>query len=146
MGYNSSSFMGIFNVAGGIVMTWNSKRELVKAAGNIASKDHPEGYNKSQLIEASKKVNGGFSTNPLKKIKTMKDVSDMGNHMSNIDGHYPVGMSGCFVVGINGGCGFSCPVFREGNCEEVGQFSLIDFEISDDFCGEVKDQYDWTEE
>jgi len=57
-----------------------------------------------------------------KKIKTMEDVNHMGNAMANIDGHYPVGMTGCYVVGINGGCGMDCPVYLKGECEEPQEF------------------------
>lgn len=117
-------------------MVWNSKTELVKAAAKIAKKEHPKGFNKTQLIEASKKVNGGFSTNKLKQVKTHEDINNLGNHMSEIDGHYPRGMSGCFVVGINGDCGFLCPVFLDGNCEETGDWTKEDImesaELDDD--------------
>ena len=102
-------------------MSWNQNVELVKAAKQLADKNHPNGYNKSQLIEASKEVNGGFSTSPNKPIKTHEDINNMSNHMANIDGHYPAGMSGCEVVGINGGCGFRCPVFLGGDCKEPGE-------------------------
>lgn len=101
---------------------WNSQRELVKRAAIIATDKHPEGFNKAQFIEASTEVFGGFSTNPLKQVKTMQDVSDMGNHMALIDGGYPVGMSGCYVVGMNGGCGLDCPVYLEGDCGEPQEF------------------------
>ena len=105
---------------------WSAKTALARKAVEIAKEKYPDGFNKSQLIECSKEVNGGFSTNPFKTIKTMEDVSNMGNHMANIDGHYPVGMSGCEVVGINGGCGFSCPVFQEGSCQTVEEFDVED--------------------
>jgi hypothetical protein len=103
------------------------KRELVKRAATIATDKHPEGFNKAQLIEASEEVYGGFGVtqaNALlsKPIKTMQDVSDMGNAMANIDGGYPVGMSGCYVVGLNGGCGLDCPVYLEGDCGEPQEF------------------------
>jgi hypothetical protein len=97
---------------------WNSK--LVKKATEIARSKHPEGFNKQQLIDASKEVYGGFGANPNKPIKTRQDVSDMGNYMSEIDGHYPRSMSSCFIVGINGGCGKSCPMYgskEEPKCE-----------------------------
>lgn len=102
---------------------WSEKRALVEQAVKIAKEKHPDGFNKAELIECSKTVNGGFSTDPFKPIKTMEDISNMGNHMANIDGHYPVGMSGCEVVGINGGCGLECPVLLKGDCkneEEMG--------------------------
>lgn len=112
-------------------MTWNPKTELVKKALKIARQEHENGFTKAQLIEASEKVYGGFGANPSKAIKTMEDVSNAGNAMANIDGHYPVGMSGCFVVGINGGCGYECPVFLSGDCDEFQEEMLKDL-LSDD--------------
>lgn len=104
-------------------MMWNPKAQLVQKAIEIADIKHPSGYNKAQLIACSKEVYGGFGetqTNTLisKPIRTMEDVSNMGNAMAQIDGHYPVGMSGCYVVGLNGGCGIECPVYLEGDCGE----------------------------
>jgi hypothetical protein len=110
---------------------WNEKAELVKHARKIAEENHPDGYNKKQLIDASKEVFGGYSANPLKTIKTMDDVGNMGNHMAYIDGHYPVGMSECYVVGLNGGCGIACPVFHEGDCGEPQEINAD--EIVDEF-------------
>jgi len=106
---------------------WNPKTELAKKAVEIARKEHPEGFNEDQLIDASKKVYDGFGVtqvNPLvtKPIRTMEDINNMGNAMAQIDGHYPVGMSGCEVVGINGGCGLDCPVYLEGDCKNGQEF------------------------
>lgn len=28
----------------------------------------------------------------------------------------------CFDIGMAGNCGLDCPIFREGNCENVGEF------------------------
>ena len=100
---------------------WNPTSELAKKAHVIAKGKYPKGYNKRQLIECSKKVYGGFGAEQLapirtKPIVTMEDVGNMGNAMAQIDGHYPVGMSSCEVVGINGGCGLSCPVYLEAEC------------------------------
>lgn len=100
---------------------WNPTQELVKKANEIAKEKHPEGYNKLQLIECSKEVYGGYGAaqiNPLasRKMTTMEDVGNMGNAMAFIDGGYPVGMSGCYVVGINGGCGIECPVYLNAEC------------------------------
>ena len=113
-------------------MTWNPNTELLKKAAEIAKEKHPQGFNKAQLISASNEVYGGFGTNPSKEIKTLEDVSHAGNAMAQIDGHYPVGMSGCEVVGINGGCGYECPVFLNGDCSVEQQMltDLVNHEIS----------------
>ncbi len=105
---------------------WSEKRALVQKAVEIAKENHPNGFNKAELIECSKEVFGGFSANPHKKIETMEDVSHMKNHMALVDGHYPLSMTSCEVVGINGGCGFFCPVFLEGKCDAVEEFSIDD--------------------
>lgn len=102
-------------------MTWSPKKALVKEAKKIADEKHPEGWNKTQLIDASKEVFGGYAANPDKPLKTMEDVHQKGNYFSEIDGHYPRGMSGCMTVGLSGGCGFECPVFRDGECHEHGK-------------------------
>ena len=49
----------------------------------------------------------------------------------------PLGMSGCEVVGINGGCGMDCPVFRDGDCKETGDL-LEAVRDSDDLDAEEK--------
>ncbi len=106
---------------------WNPKTELAKKAVEIAKEKHPDGFNKGQLIDASKDVYGGFGITQVptylgeKKIVTMEDVNNMGNAMANIDGHYPVGMSTCYIVGINGGCGLDCPAYLSGDCENEGE-------------------------
>jgi hypothetical protein len=126
---------------------WNPTGELAKKAHEIAKEKHPQGYNKKQLIECSKEVYGGFGvtqTNHLitKPICTMEDVNNMGNAMAQIDGHYPVGMTGCEVVGINGGCGLDCPVYLEGECgcfgEMVGDgMTADDLKLHAELYGEI---------
>ena len=107
---------------------FNPKYELTKRAVEIAKEKHKDGFGKKQLIECSKEVYGGFGETQVtgslttKPVKTMEDVNNMGNAMAQIDGHYPVGMSGCYVVGLNGGCGLDCPVYLEGDCGEPQEF------------------------
>lgn len=36
-------------------------------------------------------------------------------------GNYPIGTNGCFNVGISGGCGPDCYVYKEGNCENADE-------------------------
>jgi hypothetical protein len=97
---------------------WNSTSELVKKAVEIAKVKYPKGFNKLQLIECSKEVYGGFASNPFKIMETMQDVHDKGNYFSEIDGHYPRGMSACYVCGLSGQCGAkTCPAFKNGECK-----------------------------
>ena len=94
-----------------------NKRALVEEAFKIAEKKHPGGFTKLDLIDCSKDAFGGYAVNQGKKLKTKKDIYDKGNYFSHIDGHYPAGMSSCYVVGLSGGCGYTCPVFMRGECE-----------------------------
>lgn len=98
--------------------------EVIKQARVIASDKHPEGFNKSQLIEASKEVTKAAS--PLFKIKTYDDANTYATYLSDIDGGYPRGMSNCFVVGISGNCGVTCPDFYNGICETPEPQSIED--------------------
>jgi len=105
---------------------WNKEAELTKKAVEIAKEKHPEGFNKNQLIECSKEVYGGFGVTQSgklssKRIRTMEDLDNMGSAMANINGNYPLGMSSCMIVGINGGCGGDCPVYLDGECEVAHQ-------------------------
>jgi len=115
-------------------MTFNSKHELTKKAVEIAKEKHPDEFNKDQMIRARKEVYDGYGEVAVrggyKPIRTMEDVSNCGNAMAFIDGHYPVGMSVCFVVGINGDCGNNCPQFIAGDCESlVDTFSRLEVQI-----------------
>ena len=94
--------------------------EIVKRAAEIAKQRHPNGFNKKQLIEASKDVFGGRTGTPMdySKITTEDDICNQRNAMVYVDGHYPASISDCEVVGINGDCGLTCPVFGRGDCEE----------------------------
>ncbi len=100
---------------------WNPKSELAKKAHVIASKKYPHGYNKAQLIECSREVYGGWGkvvvSGSTKTITTYKDVDNANKAMANIDGNYPLGMSTCEVVGLNGGCGQTCPAYLDGTCD-----------------------------
>lgn len=53
-----------------------------------------------------------------------------GNALANT-GNYPVGTSGCFNVGISGGCGLTCYVYLDGECgnpDEMYPFDDIEDE------------------
>ena len=127
-------------------MAWNPKAEHVKHAVKIAKEKHPDGFNKGQLIQAGKEVFGGFTSDslspiPTKKIETQEDVNHMRNHMALIDGGYPLSITGCEVVGINGGCGFSCPVFKEGACDNISEFDPEEYKKDDEFEQDIYDSY-----
>ena len=86
------------------------------------------------------------------KVTTLEEVSQRANYFSHVDGGYPAGMSVCYTVGLSGDCGFSCPDFRDGVCEN-GEAMLEDFSCvqdSDDFeeeeIAEFKDLYGMLDE
>ena len=109
-----------------------SKRKLVEYSAKLAKEKHPKGYNRKQLIQASKELFGGHAANPFKKIESEIDIHHKRNSMSLIDGHYSLSMTGCEVVGINGDCGFRCPVFLAGDCKEIGDWTKKDIIESDE--------------
>lgn len=49
--------------------------------------------------------------------KNEEEATAHGNALA-ASGNYPVGTSGCFNVGISGGCGPDCYVYLEGACDE----------------------------
>jgi hypothetical protein len=51
-----------------------------------------------------------------KKIINEDDINNRRNEWAK--GNYPLGMSDCEVVGINGDCGIYCPVYQNGLCKE----------------------------
>ena len=54
-----------------------------------------------------------FSDGPKNKEESIQ----YGNALAST-GNYPVGTSGCFTVGISGGCGPDCWVYLDGDCGE----------------------------
>ena len=44
------------------------------------------------------------------------EATQHGNALAST-GRYPIGTSDCFNVGISGGCGSGCFVFKAGRCE-----------------------------
>ena len=49
-----------------------------------------------------------------------EEVLQHGNVLA-ASGNYPVGTSACFNIGISGGCGIDCFVYRRGECTEPGE-------------------------
>lgn len=64
----------------------------------------------------SKFITGpGHIFNPVPKNE--EESLAHGNALAK-SGNYPVGTSGCFNVGISGGCGPDCFVYLNGECDE----------------------------
>jgi hypothetical protein len=50
-------------------------------------------------------------------VSTKDAVDDARNRMAK--SVYPIGMDDCEVIGINGGCGDECIIFKAGKCPHV---------------------------
>jgi len=124
----------------------NPKQAHTQYAVKLAKEKHPKGFNKEQLLECGKEVFGGFAGQSYKEIKTEKDIEHQRNNMALIEGDYPLSMTDCEVVGINGDCGYSCPVFLNGDCQELGDMTRDDYQLDCDMRGvefeeDVADSY-----
>jgi hypothetical protein len=88
--------------------------------------------NKAQLIkirtEREKLKYGKWASstidkpvNPIlyQKIEQPEDIAHLRNTM--VRGNYPLSMTDCEVVGINGDCGSSCPVLLNDNCPNMDE-------------------------
>jgi len=81
---------------------------------------------KSELIAARlaerKLAYGDFDPSPtghiFNKPPTNKEEAHQHGNALAAAGNYPVGTSECFNVGISGGCGPDCYIYREGRCDE----------------------------
>ncbi len=47
-------------------------------------------------------------------------------------------MNGCYVSGINGDCNFSCPIFLNGNCPDLGKWTKKDVLSTDELTDKQK--------
>ncbi len=98
-------------------LTWHPMERLSEYSHKEAQRKHPAGYGKTELVAASKEVFGGFAVAPGKAIRTSEDINHQRNAMAMIDGHYPLGMRDCEVIGLSGGCGPECLVLIRGECD-----------------------------
>jgi hypothetical protein len=79
--------------------------------------------NKADLMTREKNKYGKWASTTIDKplnpimyqpIENQRDVETLRNTMAR--GNYPLSMSDCEVVGINGDCGPTCPVFLREEC------------------------------
>jgi hypothetical protein len=54
---------------------------------------------------------------PYKDIASQEDIDRTRREMLKRGGNYPPDISDCYVVGINGDCGETCPVLKRGECK-----------------------------
>lgn len=66
-------------------------------------------------LEKKFKSGPGHIFNPVPG--NAEEANAHGNALAR-SGNYPVGTSGCFNVGISGGCGPDCFVYLNGECDE----------------------------
>ena len=74
------------------------------------------------------------------KITSQENIENARNWMAK--GNYPLSMTDCEVVGINGDCGLDCPVWIRGDCEfPEGMIPIILENYSADEIEEICDEY-----
>lgn len=70
-------------------------------------------WGSTKRVNAADPVKLMFEPSP----KNAEESIQHGNALAKT-GNYPVGTSGCFNVGISGGCGPECYVYKAGDCTE----------------------------
>ncbi len=81
------------------------KHPSIKVAVEMLRQERP------QLFHGTK---NGLAT-IYTPIRGQQDVEDLRNSMAC--GNYPLSMTDCEVIGINGDCGSRCPVLLRDECE-----------------------------
>lgn len=103
-------------------MKRNNKKYINEAFENLEKTNIK--VTKDNLIkeydEMQKENQGNYDGNDFISMTVSPSNKDesrqYGNALSN-SGNYPVGLTGCFTVGIAGGCGLECYVYQNGECE-----------------------------
>ena len=82
--------------------------------------------NKIKEEQTGKKTFGNYNEANVFSMAVSPSNQEESNNYANAlaQGNYPVGLDGCFTVGISGGCGRDCFVFQDGDCEEF--FEVVD--------------------
>lgn len=101
------------------MIKWHRVERLVHYATRLLARQGCAAgqYSKRDLVAASKRVFDGFGAS-IRPARTQAGIDHCRNSLALIDGHYPLSMSGCEVVGLSGGCGPTCPVLIRGECDE----------------------------
>ena len=120
-----------------------SAMKISKEASRYATKTIIRDSNAQTIGEAQKEYKKLIEDKPhqfsLKdRVTTLEQANQRANYFSEVDGHYPRGMSVCYTVGLSGDCGFSCPDFKEGVCENGEEMlkEVQNVQDSDDFSKE----------
>lgn len=64
-----------------------------------------------------------YKSNFIELEDTPKNQNESNRYANKLaQGNYPAGLDGCFTVGISGGCGLNCFVYKNGECKEPDEF------------------------
>jgi hypothetical protein len=117
-------------------MKRNNKKYIDEAFENLEKKNIKATQDNliKEYGEIHKKNQGSYDENNLLSLtvapKTKEESHQYGNALAS-SGNYPVGLSGCFTVGISGGCGLECYVYQNGECENYAEM-INKLETEDD--------------
>lgn len=104
-------------------MKRNNKKYIDEAFENLEKKDVKPtiGNLINEYDEIKELSQGSYDESNIysmcKPPMNEEESYQYGNALAN-SGNYPVGLSGCFTVGISGGCGLECYVYQNGECKE----------------------------
>lgn len=117
-------------------MKRNNKKYINEAFENLEKKDiKPTIGNLINEYDEIKELSQGNynESNPYSMSRSPMNEEEShqyGNALAS-SGNYPVGLSGCFTVGISGGCGLECYVYQNGECQEHAEM-IDNLETEDD--------------
>jgi len=94
----------------------NDKQETIGEAKYRLRAREAAKYGKWATNKIDKPANPIF----YQKIESIEDVNHLRNTMAR--GNYPLSMTDCEVVGINGDCGSGCPVLLRDECPNMDEF------------------------
>jgi hypothetical protein len=103
-------------------MKRNNKKYIDEAFDNLENKNIKATQDNliKEYDEIHKQNQGSYDSNNLLSLTVApmneEESHQYGNALAS-SGNYPVGLSGCFTVGISGGCGLECYVYQNGECE-----------------------------
>ncbi|CAI3545695.1 hypothetical protein [Clostridium neonatale] len=130
-------------------MKRNNRKYIIEAFENLKKKNIKA--TKDNLIkeydEIQKENQGSYEGDNLLSIIKLpsneEESHQYGNALAN-SGIYPVGLSGCFTVGVSGGCGLECYVYQNGECENHAE--MIDMLKTEEDVVEYEELYEVIKE
>lgn len=125
-------------------MKRNNKKYIDEAFENLEKKNikATQGNLIKEYDEIHKENQGRYDGNDLISMTVSptneEESHQYGNALAS-SGNYPVGLSGCFTVGISGGCGLECYVYQNGECENHAE--MVDRLVTEDDKLEYEELY-----